>query len=130
MKKDIEFPKVSGIHVAIAKIEPEEWKVYLINRSKGRIDHLLITGSGYGEQAGKKQKTSTLRHGIPYLESGECALIEPIQEEVFHLYNEYWLSYYIGSQIYDKKFIFVPDSIVEKNLTFIPELNTQGVFHV
>lgn len=29
----------------------------------------------------------------------------------------------------NKKFIFVRDSILEKNLTFIAEFNAQGVLH-
>jgi hypothetical protein len=48
---------------------------------------------------------------------------------VFHLNNEYWLSYYIGRDVHDKRFIFVPDSICEENLIFIKELETQGVLH-
>jgi hypothetical protein len=45
------------------------------------------------------------------------------------LNNEYWVSFYIGDKIFDKKFIFVPDTITEKNLTFIPELEQYGVLH-
>ena len=57
------------------------------------------------------------------------ALVEPIDPAVFHLNNEYWVSYYIGTQIYDKRFIFVPDTICEENLSFIPELELKGVLH-
>ncbi|MEJ0054514.1 MAG: hypothetical protein WDN75_02030 [Bacteroidota bacterium] len=57
------------------------------------------------------------------------ALIEPIDSGVFHLNNEYWVSYYIGPQIYDKRFVFVPDTIREENLTFIKELDREGVLH-
>jgi hypothetical protein len=82
-----------------------------------------------GSNNGLYQKTSVLRHSIPRLEPNKYAKIESITKEVFHLTNEYWLSYYVGSQIFDKKFIFVPDTIIEKNLTFIPELKAQGVLH-
>jgi len=57
------------------------------------------------------------------------ALIEPIDPSVFHLTNEYWVSYFIDGRIFDKKFIFVPDTITEKNLTFITEIDTKGVLH-
>ena len=56
-------------------------------------------------------------------------LIEPIDPTVFHLNNEYWLSYYVGAQIFDKRFLFVPDSIREENISFIKELNMEGVLH-
>ena len=89
----------------------------------------MITSRGYGETKAEKQETSTLRHMIPYLEPGMYALVEPIDTSVFHLNNEYWVSYFIAGQIYDKKFIFLPDSIIEDNLTFIGELGLKGVLH-
>ena len=110
--------------------DQEEWKVYLINRGTDVLENVMITSKGYGEKDGQKQETSVLRHGIPKLEAGEFALIEPIDPQVFHLNNEYWLSFFIGTQVYDKKYIFVPDSISENNLSFIPELNLRGVIHL
>jgi hypothetical protein len=58
-----------------------------------------------------------------------AALIEPIDPAIFHLNNEYWVSYYIGRQIFDKKFVFVPDAIREENISFIKELDMEGVLH-
>jgi phage repressor protein C with HTH and peptisase S24 domain len=89
----------------------------------------MITSKGYGKKKGKDEKTSILRHMIPHLEPGEYALIEPIDVKVFHLNNEYWVSFYQGDQLFDKKFIFVPDSIQSKNLTYIPELECEGILH-
>ena len=129
MKKDINFEPVKDVTVTIIRKDIDNWEVYLINRSIDKLDTILVTSKGYGNQNGEIQKTSLLRHSIPFLESGMHALIEPISKEVFHLTNEYWVSYYIGSKIFDKKFIFVPDTIIEKNLTFIPELDAQGVLH-
>jgi hypothetical protein len=54
-------------------------------------------------------------------------LIEPIQENVFGLNNEYWLSFYIDGEIFDKKYIFLPESISEKYFTPIPFLGKKGV---
>jgi hypothetical protein len=56
-------------------------------------------------------------------------LIEPIDPAVFHLNNEYWVSYYVGRQIFDKRFVFVPDTICEGNISFIKELEMEGVLH-
>jgi hypothetical protein len=43
------------------------------------------------------------------------------------LNNEYWVSFYIGKNIYDKKFIFLPESISEDNFTRVPFINRMGV---
>ena len=64
---------------------------------------------------------------FPLVEQGAYKLIEPIDEQTFGLNNEYWLSYYIGRDIYDKKFIFLPESIVEMNFTRLPVVNKVGV---
>lgn len=128
MKKDILFPAVENVHIVVAQ-DGEDWRVYLINRNENDLENVLVTSKGYGQKEGEEQKTSILRHMIPRLESGEYALIEPIDPSVFHLNNEYWLSFYIGKQLYDKKYIFVPDTIVEKNLSHIPEINLKGVIH-
>lgn len=128
MKKDIDFSPVKDVHLVVAKSE-EGWKVFMINRNKEKLENIMITSRGYGEQKNEKQETSTLRHMIPYLDSGMHALIEPIDESVFHLNNEYWVSYFIHSQVYDKKFIFVPDSIIEENLMYIEELEMDGILH-
>ncbi len=128
MKKDIQFPAVENVHIVVAQ-DGEDWRVYLVNRNSNDLENVLVTSKGYGVNEGEEQKTSVLRHMIPKLEAGEYALIEPIDPSVFHLNNEYWLSFYIDKQLYDKKYIFVPDTIVEKNLSHIPEINLKGVIH-
>jgi len=128
VKKDIDFSPVKDVHVAIGKTE-EGWKVFIINRNQEKLENVMITSRGYGETKSEKQETSTLRHMIPYLEPGMHGLIEPIDESVFHLNNEYWVSYFINGKVYDKKFIFVPDSIIEDNLTYIQELDLKGILH-
>ncbi|HRG07498.1 MAG TPA: hypothetical protein PLJ08_02895, partial [Cyclobacteriaceae bacterium] len=70
-----------------------------------------------------------LRHFLETVPANEAVLVEPLDEKLFHLNNEYWVSYYIGTQIYDRRFVFVPDSICEANLTFIKELEKEGVLH-
>ncbi len=128
MKKDISFEPVKNIYLAVIYDE-KQWRVFLINRGKDELNNVLITSKGYGEKDGIAQKTSTLRHHIPKLEAGEYALIEPISEDVLHLNNEYWLSYYVGAQIFDRKYIFVPGSIDRENLIQIPELGLKGILH-
>jgi hypothetical protein len=133
MKKDIAIPEVKNVTIAIAReknlLDTYEWKVYLINNNDFQIENTLVSSTGYGEQDGVQQKTSTLRHFLETVPAKSTALVEPIDENVFHLNNEYWVSYYVGAQIYDKKFVFVPESISEENLTFIKELEREGILH-
>jgi hypothetical protein len=133
MKKDISFLPVEGISIAVARENPGTdayaWNVYLINQNTFSISDIMIRSKGYGEQAGQHQATSTLRHHFGTLASESYVLIEPITPEVFHLYNEYWISYFVNGQIFDKKYIFVPESIIEENLIFIPQLKMQGILH-
>jgi hypothetical protein len=137
MKKDIDFTPVTGIYVTIARRINElgqfEWHVYLINRNPTLITNVFVTSKGYSGDDDKKkeeqQRTSTLRHYFAEIGAGESVLVEPIMPDVFHLNNEYWVSYFIDNQIFDKKFIFVPETIVEANLVPIEELGLEGVLH-
>ncbi|WP_183572870.1 hypothetical protein HDF18_05830 [Mucilaginibacter sp. X5P1] len=131
MIKDLPENVVEDIAIAVAlekeSVETKIWYVYLINLKSVPIENVLITSKGYGEKDGEQVKTSTLRHMFPIVESNSFVLIEPIDEATFGLNNEYWLSYYIGKEIYDKKFIFLPESIVELNFIKLPVVNKPGV---
>jgi len=131
MKKDLPNNIVEDISIAVVleKESPEskEWSVYLINQKNEDINNVLITSKGYGTKNGEDVKTSVLRHMIPLIEKKSFAKIEIIDEQVFGLNNEYWISYYIDKDIYDKKFIFLPESIVESNFIKIPLVNKPGV---
>ncbi len=130
MKKDIEFPQIENVYVTIVEDKSaDQWKVFLLNRNDKKLDTVMVTSKGYGKQDGEEQKTSILRHMIPHVEPGEYALIEPIDQQVFHLNNEYWVSFYMDGQLYDKKYIFVPETIIRDNLIFIEELGMEGVLH-
>jgi hypothetical protein len=132
MKSDLKFPKVTGVEVAAVKRVGMEkhWDMYLINQNEFALKNVLISSRGYGRnEKGQSQKTSILRHMIEILEPATCTVIEPIQKEVLHLTNEYWVSYYVGNEIYDKKYIFLPDSIQDKHLIPISGFNFKGVVH-
>lgn len=132
MKKDLEFHPVTGVKLAIAKETDEEnanWGVYVVNKNLISLKTLLVTSRGYGEIDGIPKKTSVLRHMIEELTAESKVRIEPIDPDLFLLTHEFWISYYILDQIFDKKFIFVEDSMREENLTYIPELDLYGVLH-
>lgn len=132
MKKDINFHPVTGIKLAIAKEEKdgnEEWAVYIINKNLIEINTLMITSKGYGQISGENKKTSVLRHLIEELGPQSIARVEPIDPALFTLNNEFWVSYFILDQIFDKKFIFVKGSMHQENITYIPEIDLYGVVH-
>lgn len=133
MIRDIEIPEVKNVTVAIARKkqpgESDEWRVYLINKNSFPIENALVASKGYGVKDGEEQQTSILRHFLETVAAESAALIEPIDPAVFHLNNEYWVSYYIGTKIFDKRFVFVPDSIHEDNITYIKELEMEGILH-
>jgi hypothetical protein len=131
MLKDIPRPAVENIIVAIVR-EPGEngeliWNAYLVNLYDTEINNVLISSHGYGTFEGRDVKTSVLRHHIGNIEAKEYAKIEPIMDNLFGLSNEFLVSFYIDKHLYDKKYVFLPESIKEENMTMIPVLNMRGV---
>ncbi|WP_339701447.1 hypothetical protein [Algoriphagus aquimarinus] len=132
MKKDIDFHPVTGVKLAIAKEETvmgTEWAVYIINLNMIELKNVMITSKGYGEINGELKKTSTLRHMLNELGEQAVAKIEAIDPSVFTLNNEFWVSYYIMDQIFDKKFIFTSGSFDSIFIKMIPEIGLEGVLH-
>lgn len=131
MKKDLPKNIVEDIGIAIVlegeSPESKSWYVYLINRKDTTINNVLISSKGYDYTDGRNVQTSILRHFIGDIKGNSFAKIEPIDEALFGLTNEYWLSYYINGTIYDKKYIFLPESVVDSNFVRIPILNKPGV---
>jgi hypothetical protein len=133
MKKDIEFTPVQGVLITIARrvneLNQSEWQVYLINRNPHALTNVFVTSRGYSEKSEDQQRTSTMRHFFAEVLPGQVVVVEPIMPEVFPLNNEFWVSYFVDNKVFDKKFIFVPDSIIEAHLVKIPELGTEGILH-
>lgn len=131
MKADLPENTVEDIAMAVVLMsetpEVKNWTVYIVNLKDQLLTNVLISSKGYGEKDGKQVKTSVLRHFIGDMAASSFAGVEAIDPEVFGLTNEYWLSYYIDETIYDKKFIFLPESIVDSNLIRIPLVNKPGV---
>ena len=130
MKKDIHVPKVEDIAVAIVEEESEEdkeWVVYLLNMKNCSIHDTLVSSKGYGEINKKKKKTTFFSHYLETLESQSFKKVEMINESVFGLTNEFFLTYYINGVIHDKKYIFLPETIIKENKTRIPLLNKKGI---
>lgn len=133
MKKDILFPKVQGISIAVIRklneAEHAEWQVVFINDNEHDLENVIVVSRGYGEIEGESRQSSVLRHVFGKVKAKDNVVIEPIDPSVFVLNNEYWVSYYVDNEIFDKRFTFVPDTIREDNLTKIQSLGLMGILH-
>lgn len=134
MKKDIEILQVEGVSVAVVKEMNEEkthevYNVYLLNKKEVQIDNVLVSSKGYGENklTGEVVKTSILRHFLGDVQPKSFVKIEPIIEEVFGLNNEYWVSFVCDNKMYDKKYIFLAETIIPSNMVKVPLIGGKGV---
>ncbi len=128
MKKDIEIPEVKDVHVAAVKVfneefETYEWNVYLINDTGVPLEMVLIVSKGFD----KKRETSLMRHKIEVLPSKSFAKIEYLQDEVLQLNNEFKVTYFQGSKMMEKTFLFKPNTIKESISTKIPIIPERGI---
>lgn len=131
MLKDILDPEFDGVGVAAVYEEGDEnemvWNVYLINFNNAMIDGVLVSSKGYGNINGEEVKTSTLRHMLNEIDALDYCKIEPIHEDVFVLNNEYWVSFYLDGKIFDRKFVFVENTINKSRLTHINVIDKNGI---
>lgn len=131
MKKDIIPPKVENIAVAIIpetnEFNEQIWNVYLLNLKNVPIEGVIISSKGYGNINNEPRSTSVLRHYVKNLPPNSFVKIEPIIEAVFALNNEYWVSYFINNTLYDKKYVFLAESISENFFTNVPLIEKKGV---
>lgn len=84
----------------------------------------MVAHSATENEDGSGLKTSQLRHFIEEVGAGEYAKVERIDPAVFGFYNRYWVSFYIGRELFDKKFFIEPFS--EWELDEVKELGMAG----
>jgi len=128
MKEDIEVPIAKDVYVAIAHewdkdFLAKEWNAYIINDRATRIDMVLIVSKGYDGD----RKTSTLRHAIGVVEKKAFEKIEMLQEDVFVLNNEFFVTYYADNKLFERRFIFEKNSIGTAQLKPLPILEQPGI---
>jgi len=133
MKEGLFGPKVENVGVAVVQDFNEEnieiFNVYILNLRDDIMEGIIITSTGYGENAntGERVKTSTLRHCLEVMLPNEAAKIEPIMEDVFGLANEFLVSFWVNDIMYDKKYVFLPETISASKMKEIPVLGKKGV---
>jgi hypothetical protein len=131
MRKDIPNPIVEQVGVAVVQetneLHEKVWNVYLINFKNEKLSGVFVSSRGYGMYNGEEVKTSALRHFLDEVQPNSFVKIEPIMEHLFGLSNEYWLSFYHHEIMYDKKFIFLPETINQDFFSTVPIINKRGV---
>ena len=132
MKKDITIPEVKDVHVAAVfekfPDHTEGWTVYVVNNKNELIEGVMVTSKGYGVKAnGEEVKTSVMRHVIGNVPAKTAAKIEPITAEVFGINNEFWITFFEGNTLMEKKFVFGEHTIDPAINENVPVINKQGV---
>jgi len=130
MNKDLPNNEVKNVTVVVKpEAGIEHWSVHLVNSNIFALKNILVASTGYAEKAPDREETSTLRQFFDELEPKSSIQIELIDPKVFHLFNEFGVTYYHNNEIYFKKFLFVPESIVKENLRQNEIMNTEVVEH-
>ncbi len=129
MRKDIEIPKVENVHIVAVKEWDKDfteklWNVYLVNNREDEIDTVLVLSRGKSED----KKTTTLRHGLGNMKPKTASKVEFIAMEVLGFTNEYLVTFFAENKLFERKFIFEPNRISEKNVVEISVLENEGVF--
>lgn len=128
MRKDIEIPKAENVHIVAVKEWDKEftgqhWNIYLVNDREDEISTVLVMSRGKSDE----RKTSTLRHGLGNLKPKSAAKVEFIPIEVLGFTNEYLLTFFAENKLFERKFIFEPNSISEEKIVALPVLESEGI---
>jgi hypothetical protein len=132
MKEGLTGPIVENVAVAIVQELSEDkefiYNAYLLNLREDIMEGIIISVTGYGKNptSGEPVKTATLRHSLEVLLPNEAAKIEPLMEEVFAIDNEFWISFWVNDDLFDKKFVFPAGSIQPEKMEIIPLLGFKG----
>ncbi len=132
MKSDINIPKVENVFLAAIQEWSDDfmekvWYVYLVNDSDFDLESVMVVSQAFGTLDGEMKKTSLLRHVFLKVSSVSVVKIELLETNVLRLNNEFMVTYFIGSTLYDKKFIFKAQSITPDYVEEVPILFVDGV---
>lgn len=132
MKKDIVVPKVENVFLAAIQEWNDDfmdkvWYVYLVNDSDFDLDSVMVVSKAFGTIDGEMRKTSSLRHAFMKVPTQSVVKVEMIENSVLELNNEFMVTYFIGSTLYDKKFTFRKNTINERATEEVPHIWKNGV---
>jgi energy-converting hydrogenase Eha subunit E len=132
MKKDIIIPTVENVFLAAVQEWSDDfmdkvWYVYLINDSDFQLDGVMVVSKAFGTINGEMKKTSLLRHAFVEVPAVSVVKVEMIENSILALNNEFMVTFFIGSTLYDKKYTFKANSIRDKSVEEVPILFVDGV---
>jgi hypothetical protein len=132
MKADITIPEVENVFLAAVQEWSDDfmekvWYVYLVNDSDYDLDSVMVVSKAFGTIDGEMKKTSLLRHAFIKVPAVSVVKVEMIENSVLRLNNEFMVTYFIGSTLYDKKFIFRAQTITPDYVEEVPILFVDGV---
>lgn len=131
MKKDTPRKIAQDIALAIVRdeneLKREVWNVYLLNLKETEIDTILISTRGYGIIEGNNIVRQPKTLSIQQMHPKSYSIIEPIPFSFLSFKNEYWVTFFENGELFEKKYIFLPNSIVNDNFTNVPLLKKVGV---
>ena len=84
---------------------------------------ILIVTKGYDQD----RETSLMRHKLDKLPAKSYAKIEFLQDEVLALNNEFKVTFFEGTSMFDKTYLFRKNTINENALQTIPLMDVTGV---
>lgn len=103
------------------------WNVYLVNDSDDDLHDIMVVSKAFGTLNGEMRKTSLMRHALVEMPAVSAVKIEMIEDSVLALNNEFMLTFFIGNTLYDRKYIFVANTIHDGNTEEVPHLWKPGV---
>ncbi|MFZ4105245.1 hypothetical protein [Flavobacterium sp.] len=132
MKADITIPEVENVFLAAIPEWSDDfmenvWNVYLINDSDFDLESVMVVSKAFGTIDGEMKKTSLLRHAFVQVPSVSVVKIEMIEKSVLVLNNEFMVTFFIESTLYDKKFIFKKNTLNEEFTEEVPILFVNGL---
>ena len=132
MKSDIIIPTVENVFLAAVQEWSDEfmekvWYVHLVNDSDFDLDSVMVVSKAFGMLDGEKKKTSLLRHAFLKVPSVSVVKIELLEKNVLLLNNEFMVTFFIGTTLYDRKYIFKANSITPDYVEEVPILFVDGV---
>jgi hypothetical protein len=135
MKADIEVPKVENVYIVAIQDFSDDfqencWYAYLLNATDETLEMAMIVSRAYGSIDGENRNTMHLRHAFATLAPQTAVKVEFLENNLLQLNNEFSLSYFIGSKMYDKKFIFKSNSINVNAQVDLPAIKKQGIIGV
>ncbi|MGB3344739.1 MAG: hypothetical protein WBA61_12595 [Aequorivita sp.] len=128
MRKDIEIPTAKNVYIVAVRewdkdFTGQQWNVYLVNDRTDGISTVLVLSRGKSDD----RKTSTLRHGLGDIKPKTVVKIEFIPTEVLSFTNEYLVTFFAGNKLFERKYVFEPNSISEEKAILVPVLECEGV---